>query len=192
MTTSLYFNRKHNFRIFGSNRGRSPTRRHQSRSRDHSTSGLSPDSFDSDSYTSDTSLGDPFSSGLNHPAKKRNCCGMIVRTPNSSRFAENWHSRVLQKWPFLIEMFYWVLNLLFYSLTKALAQVLFSANDGLRELAQDHGILVLDIEHRWPITSLFFPIKESDFQAWFLTNHLSVMTFLNRIYSLVHIPGTVA
>ena len=116
---------------------------------------------------------------------------MIVRTPNSSRFADNWHSRVLAKWPFLIEMFYWVLNLLFYTLTKALAQVLFSANDGVRDLAQAHGVLVLDIEHKsW--LSFLFPIEERDFQAWFLNGHIGAMTFLNRIYSLVHIPGTVA
>jgi hypothetical protein len=126
-----------------------------------------------------------------HPPKKRNCCGLAVRTPNSSRFANNWHSRVLAKWPFLIEMFYWVLNLAFYSLTKAVAQVLFSTNDGLWQLAQDHGILVLDIEHKsW--LRFFFPIYESDFQAWFLNGHLTAITFLNRFYSLVHIPGTVA
>ncbi|OQV06396.1 hypothetical protein CLAIMM_10965 [Cladophialophora immunda] len=168
MTASLYFNRKHNFRIF------------RSRS--------SPDGFtDSDSLNSDS---DVFTSSK-HPPKKRNCCGVIVRTPNSSRFADNWHSRVLAKFPFLIEMFYWVLNLLFYTLTKAVAQVLFSADDGLWQLAQDHGILVLDIEHKsW--LSFLFPIKENDFQAWFLNGHLTAMTFLNRIYSLVHIPGTVA
>ena len=87
-------------------------------------------------------------------------------------------------------MFYWVLNLAFYSLTKEIAQTLFSANDGLWQLAQDHGVLVLDIEHKSWLRFLF-PIKESDFQAWFLNGHLTAITFLNRFYSIVHIPGTV-
>ncbi|KIW74679.1 hypothetical protein Z517_11449 [Fonsecaea pedrosoi CBS 271.37] len=185
MTASLYFNRRHNFRIFRSSRGRSPTR---SLLPHNNSQGSSPDGFtDSESLTSDS---DVFTSSK-YPPKKRNCCGVVVQTPNSSRFADNWHSRVLAKFPFLIEMFYWVLNLLFYTLTKAVAQVLFSADDGLWQLAQDHAILILDIEHKsW--LSFLFPIRENDFQAWFLGGHLTAMTFLNRIYSLVHIPGTVA
>jgi hypothetical protein len=116
---------------------------------------------------------------------------MVVHTPNSSRFADHFHSRILQKFPFLMEMFYWVLNLAFYALTKAIAQLLFSQSEGLRELAQDHGLLILWIEQKsW--LSFLFPIHEADFQAWFLNGHLTAMTFLNRIYSLVHIPGTVA
>lgn len=185
MGSSLYFNRKHNFRIFDKSRGRSPTRSILPHS---NSQGSSPDgSFESDSFLSEA---DAFNSTKN-PPKKRNCCGMVIRTPNSSRFADNWHSRVLAKWPFLIEMFYWVLNLAFYALTKALAQVLFSTNEGLWDLAQDHGVLVLDIEQKsW--LRFFFPIKESDFQAWFLNGHISAITFLNRFYSLVHIPGTVS
>lgn len=116
---------------------------------------------------------------------------MVVHTPNSSRFANHFHSRILAKFPFLIEMFYWVLNLLFYTLTKAIAQITFSGYDGLWQLAQDHGVLILDIEHRSWLRFLF-PIQENDFQAWFLNGHLTAITFLNRIYSLVHIPGTVA
>ena len=132
MASSLYLNRRHNFRIFSSSRGRSPTRSFLS---NHNSQGSSPDgSSDSDYLSSDSAV---FSS-YKHLSKKRNCCGMVVRTPNSSRFADNWHSRVLAKWPFLIEMFYWVLNLAFYAVTKAVAQSLFSTNDGLWQLAQDH------------------------------------------------------
>jgi hypothetical protein len=88
-------------------------------------------------------------------------------------------------------MFYWVLNYAFYSCTKAVAQALSPAGTDVVQLAQDHGIGILDIEHR-SIFSIFFPIEESDFQAFFLNNHQGWMTFFNRIYSLVHIPGTVA
>ncbi|KAK5198033.1 hypothetical protein LTR99_009450 [Exophiala xenobiotica] len=184
MITSLTVNRKRNFRILESSRGRSPTRSLLP----PNSQEVSPDSsVYSDSYLSGES--DVFTSAK-HPPKKRNCCGTVVRTPNSSRFADHIHSRILQKFPFLIEMFYWILNLLFYTLTKAIAQLFFSNYGGLRQLAQDHGLLILDIEHKsW--LSFLFPIQESAFQAWFLNNHLSTITFLNRIYSLVHIPGTV-
>ena len=185
MTASLYFNRRHNFRIFNTSRGRSPTRSFLP----HNTSQeSSPDgSVDADFYSSES---DVFTSSK-YPSKERNCCGLVVQTPNSSRFGDNWHSRVLAKWPFLIEMFYWVLNLAFYALTKAVAQTFFSTNDGLWQLAQDHGVLILDTEHKsW--LRVIFPVKESDFQAWFLHGHLTAITFLNRFYSLVHIPGTVS
>ncbi|KAK6387631.1 hypothetical protein LTS17_000900 [Exophiala oligosperma] len=185
MITSLTVNRKRNFRILDSSRGRSPTRSLLP----HESQEFSPDSLaDSDSYL--TGESDVLNSSK-FPPKKRDCCGMVVRTPNSSRFSDHVHSRILQKFPFLIEMFYWVLNLLFYVLTKAIAQLTLSTNDGLRELAQEHGILILDIEHKsW--LSFLFPIQEAAFQGWFLHGHLTAITFLNRIYSLVHIPGTVA
>lgn len=185
MIASLTLNRRHNFRILDSNRGRTSTRSLLP----HDSQASSPDgSIDSDSYLSGES--DVLTS-TKYPPKKRNCCGMVVRTPNSSRFADHIHSRILAKFPFLIEMFYWALNLLFYTLTKAIAQSFFSEYDGLRQLAQDHGVLILDIEHKSWLRFLF-PIQERDFQAWFLNGHLTAITFLNRIYSLVHIPGTVA
>lgn len=88
-------------------------------------------------------------------------------------------------------MFYWVLNYAAYSFTKKIASAQFSTVDGVTQLAQDHGISILDFEHKGSF-SMFFPIKEADFQAFFTTGHPLALTFFNRIYSLVHIPGTVA
>lgn len=183
MIGSLVINRRRGFRIIDSHRGRSATR-----------SLLPRDNYED--YSPDGSLDSDLSSdydqltGTKYPPKKRNCCGMAVQTPNSSRFADHIHSRILQKFPFLIEMFYWALNFVTYACTKAIAQEFFSGNDGLWALAQDHGVLILNIEHAsW--LKFLFPIRENDFQQWFLNGHLSALTFLNRIYSLVHIPGTV-
>jgi len=188
MIASLTFNRRHGYRIFENSRGRSQTRSLLSRdnSNDSSPSGSFIDAEPPNGPEQDSLTG----TSNKYPAKQRNCCGMLVKTPNSSRFADHWHSRVLQKFPFLIEMFYWVLNLAFYAVTKALAQLLFSKNDGLWQLAEDHGVLILDIEHKSWLSFIFF-IREVDFQQFFLNGHLTAMTFLNRIYSLVHIPGTV-
>jgi predicted component of type VI protein secretion system len=41
-------------------------------------------------------------------SKKRRIFGFTFRTPNTSRFMANIQSRVLQRFPFLLEMFYWV------------------------------------------------------------------------------------
>lgn len=123
-------------------------------------------------------------------AKKRNCCGAVVYTPNSARFAGHLHSRLLQKFPFLVEMFYWALNFVFYVCTKGIVLKLFSTS-GVWEAAQGHGVHILKFEHEY-WSRVFFPILETDFQHWFMNGHGSTLTFLNRAYSLVHIPGTVA
>lgn len=88
-------------------------------------------------------------------------------------------------------MFYWALNLVFYVLTKAIAQRVFSY-DGMWEMAQTHGLNILSIEHGHHKASALFPIREIDVQQWFMHGHGTGLTFLNRAYSLVHIPGTVS
>ncbi|KAF2214289.1 hypothetical protein CERZMDRAFT_37588 [Cercospora zeae-maydis SCOH1-5] len=105
----------------------------------------------------------------------------------------NFPSRILQRFPFLVEMFYWVLNLLAYALTKKVGAALYNrnANNEVTELAQSHGISVLNLEHN-TMASIFFPVPEVDFQRFFLNGHLGIMTLFNQFYSLVHIPGTVA
>ncbi|GAB7353823.1 hypothetical protein MBLNU459_g4195t2 [Dothideomycetes sp. NU459] len=109
----------------------------------------------------------------------------------SAQFGRHLHSRILQKFPFLVEMFYWALNYCAYSITKATAAIMFAGHDGVTQLAQDHGVAILHIEHD-SILRFLFPIQEADFQHFFLNGHTTAMTFFNRIYSLVHIPGTVA
>ncbi|CEN60906.1 hypothetical protein ASPCAL07577 [Aspergillus calidoustus] len=175
MVASLVFNRTRHYKIFDKNRDPLAER----------------ESLKSDVEATSVPLRDEQSRKNPHEPKRRVYGWFVIRTPNSSRFAHHIHSRILQKLPFLVEMFYWVLNYAFYSCTKAVAQALSPAGTDVVQLAQDHGIGILDIEHR-SIFSIFFPIEESDFQAFFLNNHQGWMTFFNRIYSLVHIPGTVA
>jgi hypothetical protein len=129
-------------------------------------------------------------SSEDYPSKIPTVCGIAIETPDSSRWAHHFHSRILQKFPFLVEMFYWVVNYLFYSITKATSQWLSPADIGVVQVAQDHGVGILNLEHH-SILRFLFPIEESDFQSFFLNGHQSMMTFFNRIYSLVHIPGTV-
>ena len=102
------------------------------------------------------------------------------------------HSRILQKFPFLVEIFYWILNYAAYRFSKAMASALWGfKGNAVTQLAQDHGISILAFEHE-SFFSFFFSIKEVIVQHYFLKNHLSAITVLNQVYSLVHIPGTVA
>lgn len=136
-----------------------------------------------------------------HPPKIRRVLGAwTVVTPNSSRFAGHWHSRVLQKFPFLIEMFYWIVTFIFYRLTAVLSQVWYGGVKGLWDVAQDHGIALLELE-----ALLFGPRgatgndrwMEWRVQQWFLAGGDTLdwrgiwMMLLIRSYSLIHIPGTV-
>ncbi|KAJ5813651.1 uncharacterized protein N7503_000401 [Penicillium pulvis] len=123
------------------------------------------------------------------PSNTENVYGITIKTRDSSRWSHHIHSRILHKFPFLVEMFYWIMNYLFYSVTKSTAQWLSPAQIGVVQVARDHAINILDFEQqsaRW-----MFPIKEVDFQSFFIQNHPSILTVFNRIYSLVHIPGTV-
>ncbi|KAI9368018.1 PAP2 superfamily-domain-containing protein [Aspergillus egyptiacus] len=175
MLASLYFNRYKHFKIL--DKDREPVAEREF--------------LKADVEATSVSLPDENGRKNPHEPKRRVYGRFVIQTPNSSRFAHHVHSRILQKFPFLVEMFYWVLNYAFYSCTKAIAQAMSPAGTDVVQLAQDHGIGILDFEHRsaW---RFLFPIEESDFQAYFLNNHQGWMTFFNRIYSLVHIPGTVA
>ncbi|KAF2861344.1 integral membrane protein [Piedraia hortae CBS 480.64] len=123
--------------------------------------------------------------------QQRLCC-LRVEVPDTKRFANNLHSRILQKYPFLIEMFYWALNYIAYSMTKKVAAAVYGrGGHQVTAMAQDNGINILQFEHA-SMFSIFFLVKEVQVQQFFLRHHRSIMTFFNQIYSLVHIPGTVA
>ena len=127
-------------------------------------------------------------SASKHLSKRRACCGLVVSTPNSSRFSAHIHSRILQKFPFLVEMFYWIITYLFYRLTKVLSQMIFTKS--IIEVAQAHGLAILEFE-QFSSASFLFPIKEYSVQHWFMEGHQDALTALNRAYALIHIPGTV-
>jgi hypothetical protein len=182
MMGSVILNRRRGFRI----RGRQSIERPLL---DSSDSDTSDDTLLYHDGSVDDEVQDQYTA-TNHPPKSRFCCWTVVHTPNSSQFANHWHSRVLQKFPFLVEMFYWALNFLFYVFTKPITEVIF-ANEGTWDLAEAHGVKILQIEHESWASSLF-PLREIDVQQFFMNGHQTTLTFLNRAYSLVHIPGTVS
>ena len=87
-------------------------------------------------------------------------------------------------------MFYWVINYAFYRMTAVVSQRIF-AKTGIWEVSQSHGIQVLEIEQFAPLVHWLFPIRERNVQQWFMNGHQDALTVLNRVYALIHIPGTV-
>ncbi|KAI1640992.1 integral membrane protein [Biscogniauxia mediterranea] len=135
-----------------------------------------------------------------YPPKTRRVFGIwTVRTPNSSRFAGNIHSRILQKFPFLIEMFYWIIALILYRLTIYITGHFYGGSQHLWDVAQSHGMSILEAE-----TSILGTRHVTDntrwlewrVQQWFLAGAKlgdwrgTFLAALNRVYALVHIPGT--
>lgn len=130
-----------------------------------------------------------FASTNKYPSKRRTCCDVLLHLPNTSRFKNNTHSRILRRFPFLIEMFYWIINYAFYRFTSIASQKIF-ARTGIWNVAQAHGIAVLEVEE-YSILSFLFPFHERQAQQWFMHGHQDALTVLNKAYALVHIPGTV-
>jgi len=187
LVASMIITRKRNFRIFD-------RRRNQY--------GLLDDEEDTDSSRSSDDLlsrdymipsddDENFNSinTLKYPPKKRRCLWTSIDTPNTSRFIDHYHSRVLQKFPFLMEMFYWIMTYAFYRCTSILAQAIFGKT-AIWDVAQDHGLAILEFE-QFSWLSFLWPVKEREVQQWFMHGHQSFLTVLNRSYALIHIPGTV-
>lgn len=185
----MYLTRAKDYSLFGSNKNTiySPL--------SGSPNLLSPaSSFESDPIARRTL-------NLEHQAKTRRVFGIwTVRTPNSSRFARHPHSRLLQKFPFLVEMFYWALQFFFYRFTAFMAALYYGGSTQMWDIAQTHALSVLQFE-----TYLFGRGNlegteawiEWNVQQWFLTGAKAgdfrgaFLTILNRSYALIHIPGTV-
>lgn len=136
----------------------------------------------------DYSIADSMSTSK-HPPKKRRYFRCVFYTPNTSRFADYYHSRLLQKFPFLIEMFYWIITWAFYQSTKIMSQMIFSSTQ-IWDIAQDHGLSILAFE-QFSWLSFLWPVTELEVQQWFMHGHQTLLTVLNRSYALIHIPGTV-
>lgn len=178
----MVLTRRRGFQVFGRQRNT-----HYSSLLDDLDSTASSDDSPRSDSDEDPDSQEPFSTSKRLP-KRRRCCGTVVYTPNTSRFSEHLHSRIFQKFPFLIEMFYWIITYLFYRMTKVLSQKIFY--ESVWDVAQENGLAVLEFEqYSW--LRFLFPYTEHSVQQWFMNGHQNALTVLNRAYALIHIPGTV-
>lgn len=105
-----------------------------------------------------------------------------VMSPNTRRYQDYFLSRLLQKFPFLVEAWYWALIYWVYQLGRAFSAV--TMVEGTVNVARRHALQIIHLEQRLHI---FF---ELDVQAWFL-KHPFILHWTNRTYSFIHIPGTI-
>lgn len=105
-----------------------------------------------------------------------------VVSPNTRRFQDYFLSRLLKKFPFLVEAWYWALIYWVYQLGRAFSAV--TMVEGTVNVARRHALQLIHLEQRFHI------FHELDVQRWFL-KHPFLMHWTNRIYSFIHIPGTI-
>lgn len=106
-----------------------------------------------------------------------------VQTPNNRRFRHTFLSRLLQKYPFLVEVWYWLLIYWVYQLGRAASTVFIV--EGTVHAARTHALQIIALEQKLHI------FWELNIQAFFMCSPIFMM-WINRIYSFIHIPGSIA
>ncbi|KZF25945.1 hypothetical protein L228DRAFT_235072 [Xylona heveae TC161] len=105
-----------------------------------------------------------------------------ISTPNTRVFQGRLLSRLLQKLPFLVECWYWALVYWIYQLGRAFSAL--TLKDTTVDVARNHALQVIHLEQKLHI------FWELPIQHFFL-KHPFLLTWINRIYSFIHIPGTI-
>ncbi|KAG8424847.1 hypothetical protein J3458_001605 [Metarhizium acridum] len=105
-----------------------------------------------------------------------------VTSPNTLVFKHRFLSRVLQRFPFLVEAWYWALIYWVYQLGRAFTAV--TLVEDTVNVARRHALQVIHLEQR---LHMFW---EAPIQKWFM-QHPALMHWINRVYSFIHIPGTI-
>ncbi|KAF7549225.1 hypothetical protein G7046_g8421 [Stylonectria norvegica] len=141
----------------------------------------------SESLMSGWSASSPTLSAHEQPARRRRKVQFfgytkIVSTPNTLVFKDRLVSRVLQKFPFLVEAWYWLNLYWVYQIGRAITAL--TLVEGTVNVARKHALQVIHLEQ----SLLIF--WELPVQRWFLA-HPALLHWVNRIYSFIHIPGTI-
>jgi hypothetical protein len=106
-----------------------------------------------------------------------------VYTPNTVHFQNRLQSRFLLRFPFILEIIYWALIYSLYQMGRGFLAARLS--DSTIDVACRHALQVIRLEQTLHI------FWELDIQHWFL-QYPGVMYWINRIYSYVHLPATIA
>ncbi|KAJ5310462.1 uncharacterized protein N7443_002923 [Penicillium atrosanguineum] len=106
-----------------------------------------------------------------------------VSTPDTVVFQDRLLSRLLRNLPFLVECWYWALVYWTYQLGRAFTAV--TLQEGTVDVARRHALQLIQAEEA---LGIFWELR---IQHWFLRHPLA-MTYINWIYSFIHIPGTIA
>lgn len=105
-----------------------------------------------------------------------------VTTPNTEIFHDRFLSRLLRRFPFLVEVWYWALIYWVYQLGRAFTAV--TLQESTVNTARKHALQIIHVEQRLGI------FIEPAVQGWFLERP-TLLRWTNRTYSFIHIPGTI-
>ncbi|OAL40357.1 hypothetical protein AYO20_00093 [Fonsecaea nubica] len=105
-----------------------------------------------------------------------------IQTPNTAVFRDRIFSRVLLRFPFLIEIVYWGLIYGVYQFGRGQLAVRFV--EQTVDIACHHALAVIELEQRLHI------FWELSIQKFFL-QYPGLMWWINRIYSFIHLPATI-
>ncbi|KAG5928156.1 hypothetical protein E4U42_001161 [Claviceps africana] len=108
----------------------------------------------------------------------------LVTSPNTLVFKDRFLSRVLRKFPFLVEVWYWAL--IYWSKLYQIGRAITALTlvEDTVHVARRHALEVIHLEQRLPI------FYEVPIQKFFL-QYPTAMSWINRVYSFIHIPGTI-
>jgi len=115
--------------------------------------------------------------------RERKFFGYRIKTHNTARWRRTWVSRTLYRFPFLMEVWYWLLVYWTYQIGRAISAV--SLKEGTVAVARIHALKLIRLEQR---LGLFI---EPSVQGFFLTKPAAI-AIINKIYSFIHIPGTIS
>lgn len=105
-----------------------------------------------------------------------------VLSPNTKVFEDRWLSQLIHHFPFIVEVFYWALIYWVYQLGRAFSAV--TLVEGTVSVARRHALELIHLEKS---LNIFWEIE---IQAFFL-QYPYLMSWINSIYSFIHIPGTI-
>ncbi|KAK6072896.1 integral membrane protein [Seiridium cupressi] len=105
-----------------------------------------------------------------------------VTSPNTAVFQDYFLSRLLRKLPFLAECWYWALIYWVYQIGRAIGAL--TLDEKTVDVARHHALQLIALEKRLQI------FWEPHIQRAFM-QHETMMHWINRIYSYIHIPGTI-
>ncbi|KZZ95103.1 hypothetical protein AAP_01591 [Ascosphaera apis ARSEF 7405] len=104
-------------------------------------------------------------------------------TPNTARFRNHLLSRLLAKFPFLVEAWYWALVYWTYQLGRAFTAL--TLQESTVNVARKHALQIIELEKSLKI------FIEPTIQGFFLARP-GILKWINWLYSFIHIPGTIA
>ncbi|TYJ53210.1 hypothetical protein B9479_006188 [Cryptococcus floricola] len=106
-----------------------------------------------------------------------------VRVPGNERFRSRWSSRLLGMFPFLMEVWYWLLTYWIYQIARAMQALTMGAD--FRALAEQHARQIIAIQ-RWLAIDCELALQK------FVMEREWLLVFFNKTYAMVHIPATIA